>query len=703
MMLTIASVMMFLEIRDKALLRTLSDRILYFWLKWELRAMVILSLTVQLILIKLGSRRRFSDRNSKTVSFFTWTLYLFADWLAALALGTLLRSRKDKVTNPLVLFWAPFLLLHLGGPDTITAYSLSDNELWPRHFFGMCFHIGVALYVYVKFWTIATAPIIFMAIPIFIVGVIKYGERVWSLFKASSVRFRKSVFSGDKGSSLEVEHSQSPSERGMPLEEYLEPKQIKGKYGDLYRAFHLFHVFKPMFADLKLRIYKNLSYVFELDQTKVSAKAAFTIVEIELGFLYDLLYTKIPIVITRPGVILRFICLSLITCTLLAFFVFAKHHDSRVDIAVSYLLMVGAIFLEIYSALLHLSSDWGFYWLAQQNNGFLRRIGSKIVRFTKPKEGIRSMAQHSLLDYCLPPRKLNLAAVLNFFDSEDRLGKYLHTGWKDVSPELQQFIYSSLQEKRKKYAKTEFKNLSELLDERGSSVLKGMGGSSEDILWSVCEVEFTHSLLLWHVATEVVYHDDDHRYRAVQLERYCRISKALSDYMMYLLFLCPAMLPEGIGNIRHRDTCTEAMNFALDKFQFKEAVRGLFGMDIKSRSFFIQMGSSRKSAFFEGCQIAEQLQSLVSIFQWDNQDKWKLIADLWLDMLTYAAAQCSWKEHAMQLQHGEEFLTHVALLMAHLGLSKKIQMVPLPKMLEEADFEPTFHWDKLHRLTSYLA
>ncbi|MFQ6628229.1 hypothetical protein Gotur_007930, partial [Gossypium turneri] len=443
-------------------------------------------------------------------------------------------------------------------------------------------------------------------------------------------------------------------------------------------------------------IYQNLSYVFELDQNKVSAEAAFTIVEIELGFLYDLLYTKIPIVITRPGVILRFICLSFITCTLLAFFVFAKHHDSRVDIAVSYLLMVGAIFLEIYSALLHLSSDWGLYWLAQQNNRSLRCIGFKLVRFNKPKEGIRSMAQHSLLDYCLPPRKLNLAAVLNFFDSEDRMGKYLHTGWKDVSPELKQFIYSGLQEKRKKYAETEFKNLSDLLDERGSSVLEGMGGSSKDILWSVCEVEFTHSLLLWHVATEVVFHDDNHRYRAVQLEPYCRISKALSDYMMYLLFLCPAMLPEGIGNIRHRDTCTEAKNFALDKFQFKEAVRGLFGMDIRSRSFFIRMGSSRKSAFFEGCQIAEQLQSLVSMFQWDNQDKWNLIADLWLDMLTYVAAQCSWRKHAWQLQHGEEFLTHVALLMAHLGLSKKIQMVPLPKMLEEADFEPTFHWDKLH-------
>ncbi|KAH1096279.1 hypothetical protein J1N35_013200 [Gossypium stocksii] len=219
---------------------------------------------------KNWDRRRFSGRYSKSVCFLVWTLYMSAEWLATLAL------------------------------DTITAYSLSDNELWPLHFFGLCFQIGVALYLYVNFWIIASKSLIVTAIPIFIVGIIKYGERVWALFNASSVQFRKSVFFCDKGSHLEVEHSQSPSERGMrlTLEEYLEPKQIKGKYGNLYLAYHLFHVFKPMFADLKLKFYQNLSYLFELDQNKVSAEAAFTIVEIELGFLYDLLHTKIPIVIT---------------------------------------------------------------------------------------------------------------------------------------------------------------------------------------------------------------------------------------------------------------------------------------------------------------------------------------------------------------------------------------------------------------------
>ncbi|MBA0864970.1 hypothetical protein Goshw_007762 [Gossypium schwendimanii] len=677
---------------------------LSLWLKWELRAMVVLSLCVQLILIKFGNRRKNSGRHLKIVSLLVWTMYLFADWLATVALSTLLRSRKEQITSPLVIFWTPFLLLHLGGPDTITAYSLSDNELWPRHLFGLCFQVGVALYVYVKFWTLTVTKLTFLAIPIFIVGIIKYGERVRALFQASNVRFRKSVFSTDKASELEVELSHGASKSDITLEDYLDRKQIKEKYRYLYRAFLLFQVFRPMFSDLKLRIYNKLDYIFELGENVV-AEEAFKIVEIELGFLYDLLYTKIPIVITRTGVILRIISLSLITSTLIAFLlVVGKHGYSKVDIGISYLLMVGAIFLELYSAFLHLSSDWGIHWLTSQNNRLLTAAGSNLVHFSKPNKGIRAMAQHSLLDYCLQPRKLKLAKVLNIFDPEDNAEKYLHTGWKDVDLELQKIIYTHFKEKRRKYKEKQFeyKELLELLEERGRIPLI-QNNVDADLGWSVSDVEFTHSLLLWHIATDVVYNDDHHWFRAGKLGPYCRISKLLSDYMMYLLFLCPEMLPEGIGTIRHHDTCIEAKNFVHDKSKFKQIIRGLFGIDIESRSFFVLMGSLKKSAFFEGCQIAVQLQTLLGQFRWDHEDKWKLIAEVWLDMLTYVAAQCSWKEHARQLQQGEELLTHVALLMAHLGLSKKIQMVPLPKRLQEVDYEPSFYWDRLDRLPSYLA
>jgi hypothetical protein len=42
-------------------------------------------------------------------------------------------------------------------------------------------------------------------------------------------------------------------------------------------------------------------------------------------------------------------------------------------------------------------------------------------------------------------------------------------------------------------------------------------------------------------------------------------------------------------------------------------------------------------------------------------------------MVAYAAAQCPWKEHTHQLRRGGELLTHVSLLMLHLGLNEQYE------------------------------
>ncbi|KAK6230817.1 hypothetical protein QUC31_002335 [Theobroma cacao] len=108
------------------------------------------------------------------------------------------------------------------------------------------------------------------------------------------------------------------------------------------------------------------------------------------------------------------------------------------------------------------------------------------------------------------------------------------------------------------------------------------------------------------------------------------------------------------------------------------------------------MGSEKKSLFFEGCQLANEFQIFSSDFRWE------IIAALWLEMLSYGASQCTWREHAKQLKQGEELLTRVALLMAHLGLSKNIQMVDIPKDLDEAGYQPRWDWDNLDRLAYYM-
>ena len=71
----------------------------------------------------------------------------------------------------------------------------------------------------------------------------------------------------------------------------------------------------------------------------------------------------------------------------------------------------------------------------------------------------------------------------------------------------------------------------------------------------------------------------------------------------------------------------------------------------------------------DACKLAKELQSLEN--NWTNEKKWKMISKIWVEMLTYAASNCGWKEHAQALTRGGELLTCVCLLMAHMGLSEQ--------------------------------
>eukprot|EP00258_Populus_trichocarpa_P016289 XP_006374608.2 uncharacterized protein LOC18105893 isoform X2 [Populus trichocarpa] len=50
-----------------------------------------------------------------------------------------------------------------------------------------------------------------------------------------------------------------------------------------------------------------------------------------------------------------------------------------------------------------------------------------------------------------------------------------------------------------------------------------------------------------------------------------------------------------------------------------------------------------------------------------------MIHEVWVEMVAYAAAHCPWKEHTKELRRGGELLTHVSLLMLHLGLSAQYE------------------------------
>jgi hypothetical protein len=186
--------------------------LLEFWNQWATQILVILSFTQQVILLFFSGVRQHQGRSAKRL--LLWLAYQLVDSTVTYALGTLsLRSRVRE--HRLVAFWASFLLLHLAGPDNITAYSLEDNRLWRRHLLTLVVQVLGARYV--LYMHIAGSGVLFSLVATLITAIAtaKYFERTWAL--------RCANFGIIRGSVEEVEH------QGMcPF--YLDDKPPKGGF-----------------------------------------------------------------------------------------------------------------------------------------------------------------------------------------------------------------------------------------------------------------------------------------------------------------------------------------------------------------------------------------------------------------------------------------------------------------------------------------
>ena len=319
------------------------------WDTWNVRVVVLVSLTLQVILILLAPFRKRTTQREVILS--VWVSYLLADWAASFAVGHIsngskeydgpcdkedfltsvahffFSSSKAKVSScgdkkvalsinssDLLAFWAPFLLVHLGGPDTITAFALEDNELWLRHLFSLGVQLAVTLYV---FWlTLPKNKLLIPTLLMFAAGIIKYIERTYALFLASLNRFRESMLKEpDPGPNYAklMEEYYSKKEAGLPthIELTREPdKESKlaanvkeGKLSEVEvvtYAYHYFQIFKGLVVELifSFRERNDSRNFFQ----KRDAEDALKIIELELNFIYEAFYTKVVVVHSILGI-----------------------------------------------------------------------------------------------------------------------------------------------------------------------------------------------------------------------------------------------------------------------------------------------------------------------------------------------------------------------------------------------------------------
>ncbi|XP_059462104.1 uncharacterized protein LOC132191109 [Corylus avellana] len=718
---TILSGWLFVD--KRRLVQVFPEPVRKLWDDWELRMLVLISLTLQILLIVVGNRRKYNPRACLRLCI--WSAYLMADWVATVALGVLSNKQGNPCTcaanvtstndDELMAFWAPFLLLHLGGPDTITAYAIADNELWIRHFLGLGVQTGVALYVTITAWSGTWLSV--LTIPMLFAGLVKYGERSLALRSANREQFLDSLLdapdSGPNYAKFMEEFSLKKAEEfSVSAVEVIEVSHQSDGRNDgndsaantsklLPDAYSFYHSFKRLFVDLILSFQdrdKSQSYF----QKSTNWEDAFKLVEIELDFAYDAFYTKAPIIFTKWGCIFRFITCSITIIVFVLFLFVEKHNHLRTDLIVTYILMAGAIILDFYGVILLLLSDRAKLWLSEHKSEVIscfQRIVSKQVSSFLPsnkKRWSNSLAQYNLLSFSL---RRNLVPFLDdkcfqkivkhlpFYETLEK--HWYEYRFEEISREMKESIFqhflkkSEVSKEKAKVNKekaevnkqiSEYeKHIGSLCSARGGLVFKEEKYEcSSSFDWSTEQVEFDQSILIWHIATDLCYHLDGAENLAAKDS-----SKNLSDYMLYLLVIRPFMLPIGIGMMRFRDTCEEAKEFSkendLSSKNKDELPTMLLEVCTEVEPTKVK-GDRSKSVLFDGCMLANQLQKMVEKEKWNKEKKWEFVCNVCIEILGYAASHCRGYHHAQQLSKGGELLTHVWLLMAHLGITEQFQI-----------------------------
>ncbi|KAE8022250.1 hypothetical protein FH972_008066 [Carpinus fangiana] len=458
------------------------------WNAWDIRAMVLLSLILQITLFIFGRRRRSSVKS--WIIFTVWIAYLAADWLATAAIAKLTEAQADSSntispTNQLRALWAPLIFLHLGGPDTITAYAFEDT------------------------------------------GVIKNGERVFALISAGISHL--AIISVSPWDNVDVDNRVYDKCRKWALaDQFLAtfrpnvPNYIS--VGEYVRPSLQQESFTLRFRHVSLSTSPLLDKVNSMDIIEL-----FDIIEIELGFMFDVLYTKNNnLTYTCIGCILRCISFSCSLCTFLVFFsiIFVEekscHCYSDIDISITAVLLAGAVVLELYGIAMALSSDQTMLWITQHHGNRLvwKIFNSFPWLFTghiKKRYWSNSMGQFSLLSFCFNHRPGKLSKILEMLGIDKMLRWFWHKRFLAVPPSLKPLIREKL--------------------------LAKLATNYMELKWSCTGSVLVERIITWHIATDICYHDTSFSNMGVvgDNNEAKETSKILSDYMMYLLVMHPSM------------------------------------------------------------------------------------------------------------------------------------------------------------------
>ncbi|KAM0927573.1 hypothetical protein ACQ4PT_002766 [Festuca glaucescens] len=655
---------------------------MHWWEEWQLRILVLGSLFFQFILHFSVTMRRIVPRLRVLV----WVAYIGGDSLAIYALATLFSRQKQRTgdagTSALEVVWAPVLLIHLGGPYGISAYSLEDNELWLRHVMTSMTQITVALYVFCKWWS-GQEKLLQTAILLFVVGIIKFLEKPWALRRASynSIQAssslsprRKISFTGvgdiiatfvrccisdpfylvvayERGDQWwELQESESlqkyveeASNCVLTTEvDHEEGTQVTVDHSDLYGHTDYFaDVISPYSVRLsELQLFMKLGSLGRYIKVKMY---------LELRFSY--MYTKMGTAFSPLGQFFHYYMLP--SLAIASVVLFAKSHKdgySGNDIRVTYILLYCTAAQELYI--------WGTYLLGNLFPTLFQTCQKCLPAYIGKCLLVNpsTLPQYSLLSYCARKRKPTILMKLATFGFlRELINKNWYIGQVQSAGDITCVVHRHVEVGWKEYIRGNTARYKRYNNLRGQLTLR-RHHQLERIGWSL-DMPFDQSVLLWHVATDLCFH---HLIASPQevVTRWIGWSRDISNYMIYLLFIRPEMLMPG--------TRPGLFDIASDSIQLflKDGKASLDKGGDLVHDFICTMKTTKPEdrLILLICNLTEALMEV------QENARWNLILGVWLEMLCYSANRCRGYLHAKSLGQGGEYLSTVWLIWSFMGM-----------------------------------
>lgn len=496
--------------------------------------------------------------------------------------------------------------------------------------------VSLALYV---FWKSTSWPlnveVLVPGIFLFIAGIIKYGERTTSLMYGNLNNSKKSKLKSEPKPPNMYEDAGYKGLVSLAL-----------NCAPAVRALLARHLVFEMSA-------AHLNTLRNINDVQYKAK----VVDVELGIMYNDLYTKAALLRTRSGIVTRCISQVSIVVALVGFAVSNKKVYSAIDIAITYTLFIGCFLLEVCAMItMFIASPWTWAWLEARGYRRLARISwsafsSNIIGWpiTKPLWS-NVMGQYSYLSYVGCDKPVTLAQRLisiirkkaRAVGTADQLvklpfwvSKMVDTKYEAVDDKIKEAIVEQIVVFNGPHSNRarHYKHLVPFLKH----------------LYESEYYDFTRLVSVLHIFTEAYISEalapNDLRIgsEATALADACR---KLSNYMLYLVAAHPAagsMLQVTGGS----------PDITLEKMQSLISCK-----ESTSKEANLRAASETLNKVYEA--PSAKLSS--------NEHRVEILKDLravWVRILMYAAGRSRPEVHAALLARGGELLTFVWILMTH--------------------------------------